>query len=45
LGPYLVLSAAFCLAYEWTGSLWTPILLHGLWNGLSFAVLVGIALS
>ena len=45
LGPYLVLSAAFCLAYEWTGSLWTSILLHGLWNGLSFAVLVGVALS
>lgn len=45
LGPYFVLSAGFCLAYEWTGSLWTSILLHGLWNGLSFAVLVGVALS
>ncbi len=45
LGPYFVLSAAFCLAYEWTGSLWTSMLLHGLWNGLSFAVLVGVAVS
>ena len=45
LGPYLVLSAAFCLAYEWTGSLWTSILLHALWNGLSYALLVGVALS
>ncbi len=44
-GPYFVLSAAFCLAYEWTGSLWTSILLHGLWNGLSFALLVGVAIS
>jgi membrane protease YdiL (CAAX protease family) len=45
LGPYFVLSAAFCLAYEWTGSLWTSIILHGLWNGLSFVALVGIAVS
>ncbi len=45
LGPYLVLSGAFCLAYEWTGSLWTSILLHGLWNLLSFGVLIGVAVS
>ena len=45
LGPYFVLSAAFCLAYEWTGSLWTSVLLHGLWNALSFAALVGVAIS
>ena len=45
LVPYLALSTAFCLAYEWTGSLWTSILLHAGWNGLSYVLLVGFALS
>lgn len=45
LAPYLTLSVAFCLAYEWTGSLWTSILLHAAWNSLSYVMLVGFALS
>ena len=45
LAPYMTLSVAFCLAYEWTGSLWTSILLHATWNTLSYVMLVGFALS
>ena len=45
LAPYMTLSVAFCLAYEWSGSLWTSILLHATWNTLSYVMLVGFALS
>lgn len=33
--PLAVLGAIFCLLYEWTGSLWTPIALHIANNALA----------
>lgn len=35
LVPLAVLGATFCLLYEWTGSLWTPIALHIANNALA----------
>lgn len=35
LVPLAVLGAIFCLLYEWTGSLWTPIALHIANNALA----------
>ena len=43
--PYTVLGLAFGLVYEWTGSLWASIVLHGLWNFIVFAFVAAMALS
>jgi len=43
--PYTVLGLAFGLVYEWTGSLWASIVLHGLWNFVVFAFVAAMALS
>lgn len=45
LPAYLVLGAAFALTYEWVGSLWASVILHGLWNLGTFVVLACAALS
>jgi membrane protease YdiL (CAAX protease family) len=38
--PLFFLSLAFTLGYERTGSLWTPILMHLLFNGAQFLILL-----
>ncbi|MSP91840.1 MAG: CPBP family intramembrane metalloprotease [Myxococcales bacterium] len=43
--PYTLLGLAFGLVYEWTGSLWASIVLHGLWNLGVFALLGLVVLS
>lgn len=40
LAPLFVLSLALTLSYERTGSLWTPILMHMIFNGGQFAILL-----
>jgi membrane protease YdiL (CAAX protease family) len=45
LGPYVLLGAAFALVFEWTGSLWASVVLHGLWNAVVFAWSAMLALS
>lgn len=42
---YTTLGLAFGLVYEWSGSLWAPILLHSLWNLTVFVTVVAITLS
>lgn len=39
IAPLFVLSFAFCLAYLATGTLWAPIVMHGLFNLSTVAVL------
>ena len=39
MAPLFVLSFAFCLAYLGTGTLWAPIVMHGLFNLSTVAVL------
>lgn len=43
--PYMMLGVAFALVFEWTGSLWTSIFLHGLWNAVVFGCMAVITLS
>lgn len=43
--PYTLLGLAFGLVYEWVGSLWASIVLHGLWNLVVFSFVAAIALS
>ena len=43
--PYVTLGVAFALVYEWVGSLWASIVLHGLWNAVVFSFVTAIALS
>ena len=38
-GPLLILGLVFALAYVYSGSLWTPIALHSLFNGVNIALL------
>ncbi len=38
--PLFVLSIGLTLAYERTGSLWTPVLMHMAFNGSQFAILL-----
>lgn len=38
--PLFFLSLAFTLGYERTGSLWTPVLMHMLFNGVQFFILL-----
>ncbi len=43
--PYMTLGIAFALVFEWTGSLWASIILHGLWNAVVFGCMAVITLS
>jgi membrane protease YdiL (CAAX protease family) len=45
LPQYLVLGMGFALAYEWAGSLWASIILHGLWNLGTFVLMVCVIRS
>jgi len=45
LVPYAMLGLVFGLVFEWVGSLWAAIILHGLWNAVVFAGIVLVALS
>lgn len=45
LPPYVTLGLAFALVYEWSGSLWSSIVLHGLWNLMVFSWMAALALS
>ena len=38
--PLFVLSVGLTLAYERTGSLWTPVLMHMAFNGTQFAIIL-----
>ncbi len=38
--PLFVLATGLALAYVYTGSLWVPILMHALFNGMNLAVLL-----
>lgn len=38
--PLFVLATGFALAYIYTGSLWTPITMHALFNGINLALLL-----
>lgn len=40
--PLLVIATAFSLAYLYTRSLWVPIVMHGLFNGVNLALLLAI---
>lgn len=40
LAPLFLLAAAFSLAYIQTGSLWVPVTMHVLFNGVNLAVLM-----
>lgn len=42
---FFTLGAAFSLVFEWVGSLWAPIVLHGLWNACVFVYVVCVAYS
>ncbi len=43
--PYMGLGVAFALVFEWTGSLWASIILHGLWNAVVFGCMAVVTLS
>ena len=38
--PLMVVAACFSLAYLYSRSLWVPIVMHGLFNGINLAVLI-----
>lgn len=40
--PLMVVASGFSLAYVYTGSLWIPILMHGLFNGVNLALLLAL---
>lgn len=40
LVPLFILATGFSLAYIYTGSLWTPIAMHGLFNGINLGLLL-----
>lgn len=42
LAPLVVVAAGFSLAYLYTGSLWVPIVMHSLFNGVNLALLLVI---
>ncbi len=42
--PLLTLASGFALAYVYTGSLWVPICMHSLFNGLNIALLMSVDL-
>ena len=41
LVPLFIVSAAFCLGYWRTGSLWVSIVMHACFNGVNLALLLG----
>jgi membrane protease YdiL (CAAX protease family) len=38
--PLLIIASGFSLAYLYTKSLWVPIIMHGLFNGVNLALLL-----
>jgi hypothetical protein len=38
--PLLIIASGFSLAYLYTKSLWVPIIMHGLFNGVNLAMLL-----
>jgi len=42
---FFTLGVAFSLLYEWVGSLWASVVLHGLWNACVFTYVVCVAYS
>ena len=40
--PLLIIASGFSLAYLYTKSLWVPIMMHGLFNGVNLAMLLVI---
>ncbi|MEI6166580.1 MAG: CPBP family intramembrane glutamic endopeptidase [bacterium] len=40
--PLMIIAAGFSLAYLYTRSLWVPIIMHGLFNGVNLAMLLVI---
>jgi membrane protease YdiL (CAAX protease family) len=42
LVPLMVVAAGFSLAYVYSGSLWVPILMHGLFNGVNLTLLMAM---
>lgn len=42
LVPLVVVAAGFSLAYLYTGTLWVPIVMHSLFNGVNLALLLAI---
>ena len=40
--PLLIIASGFSLAYLYTQSLWVPIIMHGLFNGVNLALLLVI---
>ena len=40
LVPLFVIATGFSLAYIYTGSLWTPIAMHGLFNGINLGLML-----
>ena len=38
--PLFVLATGLALAYIYTGSLWVPIMMHALFNGMNLAILL-----
>ncbi|MEI8140215.1 MAG: type II CAAX endopeptidase family protein [bacterium] len=40
--PLLIIAAGFSIAYLYTKSLWVPIIMHGLFNGINLAMLLVI---
>jgi membrane protease YdiL (CAAX protease family) len=40
--PLMVVAAGFSLAYVYSGSLWVPILMHGMFNGVNLALLLAM---
>lgn len=41
-GPLFIISTGLSLAYLYTQSLWVPMIMHGLFNGVNLAILVVI---
>lgn len=40
--PLMVVAAGFSLAYVYSGALWVPILMHGLFNGVNLAMMMAL---
>lgn len=42
---YSVLGGGFALGYAWTGSLWTPVIMHAVWNLATVVLMNCVVLS
>ena len=42
LAPLLVVATGFSLAYVYTRSLWVPVIMHGIFNGVNLALLLAL---